>query len=343
MRITQSQFGITADGQVVTAYKMENSRGAWVTVMDYGATVLSIGVPDKMGKLTDVVLGYGELASYENDDAYMGATVGRMCNRVGKGQFRLNGKTYQLALNAGVNHSHGGWVGFNRKLWQVAVLEDGLRCSLLSPDGDEGYPGNLQVQVTFRLSEKNALTISYDAVSDEDTIMNLTNHSYYNLNGGGTAMKHHLQINAQRFLETDVNGLPTGKYLDVDGTPFDFCTTKVVGEAICGSHPQLTIGHGYDHTYVLSGRLAAKLHSPESGITMKVMTDLPGMQLYTSNFLSERTGKYGAMRPRDAICLETQLFPDGMAHYSFPTPVLRAGEQVHFESQYIFSVERGSL
>lgn len=337
MKIVKSMFGTTTAGEKVTAYRMENASGASVTILDYGATVHSICVPDKNGDMRDVVLGYDTVAEYETDDGYLGATIGRMCNRVGKGVFSLNGVTYHLAINCGENHSHGGLCGFDKKMWAVRELEDALEFSLFSPDGEEGYPGNLNVRVTFRFAEDNRLVIAYDAVSDQDTIINFTNHGYYNLNGGGSAMEHELQIFAERFLETDEGGLPTGKYLDVEDTPFDFRKPTIVAENICGSHPQLTIGNGYDHTYVLSGRKAAVLYSPQSGISMTVTTDLPGMQLYTSNYLTERAGKNGCtMRPRNAVCLETQLFPDGMAHYSFPSPVIRAGEAVHFESEYAF-------
>lgn len=339
MQINKRVFGTTAAGETVTAYEMQNTKGAVVTILDYGATVQSLRVPNRQGTLTDVVLGYDTVAAYEADDGYLGATIGRVCNRIGKGVFRLNGNTYHLAINCGPNHSHGGLIGFNRKLWQVEEVEDSLAFSLLSPDGEEGYPGNLQVRVTFTLSEDCSLNIAYDAVSDQDTILNMTNHGYYNLNGFGTAMGHRLQIFAERFLETDNDGLPTGAYLDVEGTPFDFREPMVVADQICGSHPQLTIGCGYDHTYVLSGRRAAVLTGPETGISLTITTDLPGMQLYSSNHLTERTGKAGSvMTPRNAVCLETQLFPDGMGHYGFPSPVIYANVPVHFETEYAFGV-----
>jgi len=339
VQIKTSVFGKTAAGETVSAYEMKNAKGAGVTILDYGATVQSLRMPNRQGTLTDVVLGYDTVAAYEADDGYLGATIGRVCNRIGKGIFCLGGKTYSLAINCGPNHSHGGLVGFNRKLWKVQEVEEGLEFSLFSPDGEEGYPGNLQVRVTFRLTEDCVLNIAYDAVSDQDTILNMTNHGYYNLNGHGTAMGHQLQICAERFLETDNDGLPTGKYLDVEGTPFDFRTPAIVADKICGSHPQLTIGCGYDHTYVLSGRRAAVLTGLETGITLTIMTDLPGMQLYSSNHLTERTGKGGTvMTPRNAVCLETQLFPDGMAHYGFPSPVVYAGVPVHFETEYAFGI-----
>ncbi len=340
MEIKKTIFGTTAAGDTVTAYQMINSVGASVTILDYGATIQSLQMPNRHGILTDVVLGYDTVAAYEADDGYLGATIGRVCNRIGKGVFSLNGKTYSLAINCGPNHSHGGLVGFNRKMWSVSQQKEGLEFSLFSPDGEEGYPGNLRVKVTFSLSDNCVLTLAYDAVSDQDTILNMTSHCYYNLNGFGTAMGHQLQIFADRFLQTDQDGLPTGAFLDVADTPFDFRTPKIVSEQICGSHPQLTIGCGYDHTYALSGRQAAILVGPESGISLTISTDLPGMQLYSSNHLTERLGKNGSiMTPRNAICLETQLYPDGMAHYSFPSPVIRAGETVRFKTEYAFSVQ----
>ena len=337
MEINKKIFGMTAAGDTVTAYQMANAAGASVTVLDYGATVQSLRIPNRQGTVTDVVLGYDTVAQYETDDAYLGATIGRVCNRIGKGIFSLGGKTYHLAVNCGPNHSHGGLVGFNRRMWSVSRQPEGLKFSLFSPDGEEGYPGNLRVSVTFSLSEDCVLTLTYDAEADQDTILNMTSHCYYNLNGTGTAMEHELQIFAERFLQTDRDGLPTGAYLDVAGTPFDFRMPKRVSEQICGSHPQLTIGCGYDHTYALSGRKAAVLKSRESGISMTITTDLPGMQLYSANHLTERMGKNGAaMMPRGAICLETQLYPDGMAHYGFPSPVIRAGEAVQFKTEYAF-------
>lgn len=340
MKIIKSTFGITMEGKTVTAYRLENLAEASVVVLDYGATVQSVCVPDQNGCMTDVVLGYDTVAEYERQDDYLGATIGRMCNRIGKGVFSLDGVTYHLEVNCGQNHSHGGVRGFNKRMWEARILDEALEMSLFSPDGEEGYPGNLAVKVLFRFSEDNHLVISYEAVSDKSTIINFTNHSYYNLNGGRSAMGHELQIFAERFLETDAEGLPTGRYLDVESTPFDFRKPKIVADNIYRQHSQLTIGNGYDHTYVLSGRKAAVLLGPESGIYLAVSTDLPGLQLYTANYLTKRTGKNGLiMKARDAICLETQLFPDGMAHYGFPSPVLPGNKPVHFESEYVFGVK----
>lgn len=340
MSVTCHSFGVTRRGEAVTAWQLSNHTGASVTVLDYGATVQSLCVPDRAGRLTDVVLGYDTASAYETNDGFLGATVGRMCNRIGGAAFSINGKTYPLAQNDGANHLHGGRRGFDKYLWQVEPGEGSLRFSRVSPDGEEGYPGRAAVSVTFRLTEENRLVIAYDAVSDEDTVMNLTNHSYFNLNGGGSILAHRLQVFAARLTENDGASVPTGRFLEVEGTPFDFRRPKAIGRDIGSDHPQMQRGHGYDHNFVLSGPQAAVLYSEESGIVLRVFTTLPGMQVYTANYLSERVGKGGRlMRPRDAVCLETQLFPDGMAHYGFPSPVLRAGEQLHTETHFAFSVE----
>lgn len=340
MSVTRHSFGVTRRGEAVTAWQLSNHTGASVTVLDYGATVQSLCVPDRAGRLTDVVLGYDTVAAYETNDGFLGATVGRMCNRIGGAAFSLNGKTYPLAKNDGVNHLHGGERGFDKYLWQVEPGDDSLRFSRVSPDGEEGYPGRAAVSVTFRLTEENRLELSYDADTDGDTVMNLTNHSYFNLNGGGSVLGHRLQLFAARLTENDDASVPTGRFLDVEGTPFDFRAAKGIGRDIESDDPQIQRGHGYDHNFVLSGAQAAFLYSKENGIALRVFTTLPGMQVYTANYLSERAGKGGRMmRPRDAVCLETQLFPDGMVHYGFPSPVLRAGEHLHTETHFSFSVE----
>jgi len=340
MPVARRFFGTTQQGETVSAWQLSHHTGASVTVLDYGAAVQSLCVPDRAGRLTDVVLGYDTAAAYETNDGHLGATVGRMCNRIGGAAFSLNGKTYPLERNDGVNHLHGGRRGFDRYLWQAEPGEDSLRFSRVSPDGEADYPGRVTVSVTFHFTEENRLVIAYDAVSDADTVINLTNHSYFNLNGGGTVLDHRLQVFAARLTENDGASVPTGRFLDVAGTPFDFRRPKAIGRDIGSDHPQMQRGHGYDHNFVLSGPQAAFLYSQESGIALRVFTTLPGMQVYTANYLSERVGKGGrVMRPRDAVCLETQLFPDGMAHYGFPSPVLRAGEQLHTETHFAFSVE----
>ena len=338
MAVSKFVFGETRSGQPVTAYRLENSAGASVTVLDYGATVQSLCVPNGSGGVTDVVLGYDTVAEYEENDGHMGATIGRMANRIGGAAFRLNGQTYRLAKNDGENHLHGGIQGFDRRLWEAVPLEDSaVTFSRLSPDGEEGYPGNLQVTVTFTLTPQNALRIQYDADTDRDTIVNLTNHSYFNLNGQGTALNHHLQVFSNRITENGAGCLPTGKLLEVAGTPFDFRTPKEIGADIHAADAQLQCVNGYDHNFVLTGKTAAALWSSTSRIKMLVETDTPGMQVYSANYLSDRLGKHGVpMGPREAVCLETQLFPNAMNCYGFPSPVLRAGQHLHSETAFIF-------
>lgn len=293
MTVTTSIFGHTKQGQTVTAYRLENRAGMQVTVLDYGATIQSLRVPDRQGELTDVVLGYDTVAEYEENGGYLGATIGRVGNRIGGAEFSLNGKRYPLAKNDGENHLHGGIKGFDKQMWNVEVREDALVCSRLSPDGEEGYPGNLWVQVTFTLREANALSIQYEARAEGDTLVNLTNHSYFNLDGGGSVLDHELQVFASRITENDAGCLPTGRLLEVEETPFDFRIPKQIGAEINADDAQLRCGGGYDHNYVLSGRRAAVLRSGRSGIEMTVETDQPGMQVYTANGLTQRPGKPG--------------------------------------------------
>ena len=338
MAVSKFWFGETRSGQPVTAYRLENSAGASVTVLDYGATVQSLCVPNGSGGVTDVVLGYDTVAEYEENDGHMGATIGRMANRIGGAAFRLNGQTYRLAKNDGENHLHGGIQGFDRHFWEADPLGDSaVTFSRLSPDGEEGYPGNLQVTVTFTLTPQNALRIQYDADTDLNTIVNLTNHSYFNLNGQGTVLNHSLQVFSNRITENGAGCLPTGKLLEVAGTPFDFRTPKEIGADIHAADAQLQCVSGYDHNFVLTGKTAAALCSSTSRIKMLVETDMPGMQVYSANYLSDRLGKYGVlMGPREAVCLETQLFPNAMNCYGFPSPVLHAGQHLHSETAFIF-------
>ena len=339
MAVNFYEFGVLSDGRKVTAARLTNKTGASLTVLDYGAAVQSLCIPDRNGKMVDVVLGYDTPAEYEKGSCYLGATIGRVGNRIGAAEFSLNGKRYQLAKNDGENHLHGGTEGFDRKFWKMAAQGDSLLCWRVSPDGEENYPGNLKVQVLFSLTEDNRFHLTYDADTDADTPVNLTNHSYFNLNGGGSVLSHRLQLFAERFAENDGGCLPTGKLLWVDGTPFDFRKEKEIGTDIGADDEQLKRAGGYDHNYVLMGKKAAVLYSADSGIEMTVETDLPGMQFYTGNFLTEQRGKNGStIHRRDAACFETQLFPNGMNCYAFPSPVLRAGVHLHTETDYAFRV-----
>lgn len=338
MSVDKFPFGTLADGTEVTAFRIRRGKMCAV-VLDYGATLQTLIVSGRAGAV-DVVLGYESAGEYERRAGNLGGTIGRYANRIGGGEFELNGRRYILARNSGPNHLHGGLRGFDRRIWSAEAGDDQVRFSRLSPDGEEGYPGNLRAAVTYTLTERGLL-ISYDAVSDADTVISLTNHSYFNLAGGGTALAHELRINAASFTENDENCLPTGRLIPVAGTPFDFRTVKPVGRDIGADNVQLAIGHGYDHNFALSGRDAAELYSPESGIAMQITTDMPGVQLYTANFLEHIPGKHGTlMEPRGAICLETQEFPDAVHHADFPSPVLHAGERYHRETELIFTLRQ---
>ena len=333
-------FGTLSSGETVTAARLTNARGMAVTVLDYGATIQSLVVPDRNGRPVDVVLGYDTAPEYEAHDGYLGATVGRVANRIGGAAFTLNGTTYRLAANDGENHLHGGLRGFDKYIWDMRTDGSSIICSRLSPDGEEGYPGNLAVTVTITLTEDGALRIAYNADTDADTPINLTNHSYFNLDGSACVLAHRLQVFADRFCENDAGCLPTGRLLDVAGTPFDFRMEKAVGADIGADDEQLRCGGGYDHNFCLTGTRAAILRSEASGIRMTVDTDRPGMQVYSGNCLTRRAGKGGrVMNRRDALCLETQLYPNALALSAFPSPILRAGRHLHSETVYSFVSE----
>ena len=342
--ITQSTFGYTKAGDVVSAFRLTNNSGACAVILDYGCILQALSVPNAKGGFTDVVLGYDTMAEYEENDGYFGAAIGRVANRIGNSEFTLGGKTYKLASNNGENHLHGGIKGFDKFIWSAAVYGNALELSRVSPDGEEGYPGNLRVKVGYLLTEDNELRISYDADTDADTILNLTNHSYFNLSGGGAVLSHELQVFADKFTENDSGCLPTGKLLDTRDTPFDFSQPKTLGRDIEDDNEQLRFGHGYDHNFVLSDtaklKKAAVLYIPETGIAMSTFTTLPGLQVYSSNFLTQRKGKNGGeIDRRHALCLETQVFPNAMACPNFPSPILRESEHFHSETVYRFETK----
>lgn len=341
MKIEMQTFGATRDEEPVTAYTLE-TEALRLRVLDRGATIQSVWVRDRDGAWVDVALGYDTVAEYESRDGYLGACVGRVANRLGGAAFTLNGVTYPLAKNDGNNHLHGGSRGFDQYIWRAEVLEDGVRFSRISPDGEEGYPGNLKVSVTYRML-KDGFQMEYDAVSDKDTLCNLTNHAYWNLAGHGSAMEHTLQIHADHFLENSGECLPTGKILPVEKTPFDFRQPKKIGRDIDIPDSNLKNGSGYDHNFCLSGNgkltRAAVLHSTISGISMAVDTTMPGMQLYSANFLGPWPGKGGVIyNKRDGVCLETQYYPNAMA-CDFEKPILRAGEHYHHVTRHTFWVK----
>ena len=336
--IEKIPFGSLSDGVEVTLYRLYGKGESHVDILDYGATISSIMVPDRDGVLTEVVLGYDSPQGYEQGQIYLGATVGRHANRIKDGEFVLDGKTYTLDKNSGPNHSHGGFNGYHQRMFLGEVEEDTLTMTLISPDGDQGYPGRLRVKVSFRFDSENRLTIHYWAVSTRETVVNLTNHSYFDLSGGINPMGQYLWMDAQRYTENDENTLPTGVISSVAGTPFDFREAKPLGQDIEAEHPQLQFCRGYDHNFVLMGRgmrVFAQLHSPETGITMTASTDMPGAQLYTGNFIDEPKGRrpYGF---RSGVALETQYFPNSLAIDHFEKPILPAGSIWEHETVYAF-------
>lgn len=334
-------FGYLPDGRAVTAYELEGSQGAYAEILDYGATVLGIHVPDRDGILRDVTLGYDELASYTASDKFFGVTAGRCANRIGYGRFTLNGKTYTLDINSPPHHLHGGARGYQHRMFSARQHEGALILGLYSPDGDQGYPGSLELSVTFRFTPQNELHILYRGTTDQDTLLNLTNHSYFDLSWGQDPLGQSLWIDADRFAENDENTLPTGRLLPVKGTPFDFTVEKPLGRDIDLPDTQLIRCRGYDHNYQLNSGdgPCARLYSSSTGIAMTVKTDMPGMQVYSGNFIGGTKGKNGRVyRPHDGICLETQFFPNAMAIDGFEKPILRAGETYLHETVYGFSV-----
>ena len=348
--ITKAPFG-SADGKSVEIYTLKNGNGVEARIITYGGTVVSLKVPDKSGNLGDVVLGYDSLDQYESAEGYLGALIGRYGNRIAKGTFSLDGKEYKLAVNNGVNHLHGGLKGFDKVVWTAnsSIQADGLHLQLtyLSRDGEEGYPGNLNVKVEYILTDSNELKIVYSATTDKPTIINLTNHSYFNLagQGHGLILDHQLTLNADRFTPTDNGSIPTGELRNVKGTPFDFTKSTAIGARIDQDNEQLKFGSGYDHNFVLNKNgdelsLAATVYEPTSGRVMEVYTTEPGVQFYTGNFLDGSTkGKAGQTYPRrSGFCLETQHFPDSPNKPKFPSVVLRPGKTYTQTTIYKFSV-----
>jgi aldose 1-epimerase len=353
MSITTESFGVTKKGEKVTLYRITNPNGMIAEVIDYGAILKSLFVPDRNGKTADVVLGFDDLASYQVNPSFFGSTIGRNANRIAGAQFCINGELYTLAKNDnGHNNLHSDFeTCFNKKMFTAEVLEDenAVKFSLESPDMDQGFPGNLKADVIYRLTENNGLEIEYFAVSDKDTVYNPTNHSYFNLKGhdSGSAMSHKLWINAKEYTPADNESIPTGELATVAGTPFDFTTAIVIGDRINDDFEQLRFGGGYDHNFVLDkakGKLEqiAVLSEEESGRRMSVYTDLPGVQFYAGNFIVNQTGKGGVKYSRRCgVCLETQYFPNSINEKNFESPLLKAGEEFHSITKYVFSTENG--
>jgi aldose 1-epimerase len=345
-----ANFNATVNGKPVKLYTLKN-KNLTIAITNYGGRIVSLMVPDKKGKLTDVVLGYDSVKNYQKPkEPFFGALIGRYGNRIARGKFNLDGKNYQLDINDGVNTLHGGFHGFYAQVWDAKQINAStLELTYVSKDGEGGYPGKLTVKVTYSLTDNNGVKIDYEATTDKATVINLTNHAYFNLNGAGdsTITDHLLQINADKITPIDSTLIPTGKLMAVTGTPFDFTTEKTIGERIKTDNEQLKFGKGYDHNFVLNkstgDKPAAIVTSPKTGIVMSVYTVEPGLQFYSGNFLTgaDHDGKGKVAYPyRSAFCLETQHFPDAPNEPSFATTVLKPGATYKTSSEYRFSVKQ---
>lgn len=347
MSISSAPFGTAVTGAAVDLYTLKNSRGTTVKITPWGGVVTQIVVADRTGKPGDVVLGFADAAAYTAAVPYIGALIGRYGNRIAKGQFSLDGQTYTLAVNNGANHLHGGIKGFDKVLWSAAPVNPGvpsLTLTYQARDLEEGYPGNLTATVVYTLTEADELVIEYQAVTDKKTIVNLTNHTYFNLAGGGDILGHEVMINADRYTPVDEGLIPTGELAPVAGTPFDFRSATAIGARIDQDDEQLKRGKGYDHNFVLNGqmgelRLAASVYEPKSGRVVEVFSTEPGLQFYSGNFLDgSLTGKGGQSYAfRSGFCMETQHFPDSPNQADFPSTVLNPGETFHSKTVYKFS------
>jgi len=355
--VTRGPFGTTPQGETVSLFTLTNAGGMEVRAMTYGGIILSLKVPDRDGALGDLVLGYDDLDGYLEETPYFGAIIGRYGNRIGGARFVLDGRTYSLAANDGPNHLHGGLVGFDKVVWNAESFQNdegvGVVFSRTSPDGEEGYPGNLSVQVTYTLTDDNELIFYYQATTDAPTPVNLTQHTYFNLagQGSGDVLDQRLVIHASRYTPVDEGLIPTGELAPVEGTPFDFRTPHAIGERIDADDPQIARGGGYDHNWVLDRQevgegglaLAVRVEEPTTGRVMEVYTTEPGVQFYSGNFLDgSLTGKGGAVyNHRNGFCLETQHFPDSPNQPGFPSALLRPGEEYRSRTVYRFGTDRG--
>ena len=345
------EYGMTKDGQTIEAYTLRNTSGMEVNLITFGGILTSIRVPDRQGRFANVALGFNNLADYEAEHPYFGAITGRYANRIRGGRFSLDGKDYKLFKNDGENSLHGGAIGFDKRVWTASEANGALDLAYRSRDGEEGYPGNLDVRVRYSLDADNGLRIDYTAETDAPTVLNLTNHSYFNLlgEGEGTIYDHMLTLNADAYTPTDAHQIPTGEIAPVDGTPFDFRRAKTIGSGQRSTHPQIVAAQGYDHNFVLNRRglaegelgLAARAYEPRSGRVMEVWTTEPGVQFYAGNFLDATLiGASGRLyRQSDGFALETQHFPDSPNQPQFPSTVLRPGTRMASTTVYRFSTD----
>ena len=344
MAVTQNLFGYTKDLKPVHILNITNAKGMKIRVLTYGAAIHSVFVPDRDGKSTDVCLGYNTVAEYENGTGYFGATLGRCTNRIAKGRFTLNGVEYHLTINENGNTLHSG-CGFDKKVFSYDILDDNkVKFSYTAADGEEGFPGRMDMSVTYTLSDDNEIIMDYSACADKDTVANFTNHTYFNLNGEGVGdiLDHDMQIFADYMTVADSEGIPTGELGDVTGTPFDFRVPKKIGRDINLDNEQLRYGNGFDHNFAvdLSGKLhiAAKAHSEKTGITLSVLSTMPGLQFYAGNGMGDLTvGKTANYPVRSGFCLEAQYFPNSPNIESFPSVTLRVGET--FSEKIIFKFD----
>lgn len=350
--ISKRAYGTTRDGKAVTEFTLTNTHGMVAKIINYGGIITALHVPDRNGTFGDVVLALNSLAEYEAGHPYFGALIGRYGNRIGKATFTLDGKAYSLAVNNGPNALHGGLKGFDKQVWDAKEIASSagvaIELSYLSPDGEEGYPGNLSVTVVYTLTDANALQIDYRATTDKTTVVNLTNHSYFNLsgNGSGTVYDQIVQINADRYTPVNDSLIPTGELAPVAGTPFDFRSPKVINGGLRSSHQQVVYGRGYDHNFVLNRKgsgleQAARVYAPATGRALEVWTTEPAMQFYTGNFVDGTlVGSSGGIyRQGDGLCLETQHYPDSPNQSNFPTTTLKPGETYQTTTVYKFSTE----
>ena len=350
---TSKAFGKTTDGTPVTLYTLTNAHGLEATITNFGGIVVSLKTPDRTGKMGDVVLGFETLEPYFTNTPHFGALIGRYGNRIGQAKFTLDGKEYTLAKNNGENSLHGGTVGFHKKVWTArpATRKDGqaIELTYVSKDMEEGFPGTLTSTVVYTLTDNDELRIEYSAKTDKPTIVNLTNHSYFNLAGTGDILKHEMMLDADRFTPVDAGLIPTGELKPVQGTPFDFRKATAIGARIDAADDQIKKGGGYDHNWVLNGKmgtmhLAARVSEPTTGRTMEVTTTEPGVQFYTGNFLDGTLkGKGGTVyNKRAGFCLETQHFPDSPNKPAFPSTVLRPGATYSTTTVYKFGTDKKS-
>lgn len=352
MSITEKKFGELRTGEKVRLFHLENSKGAYAEILDYGALLVKLCVPDREGKLVDVVLGYDDLESYQENGCFFGAVIGRNGNRIEGGRFSIYGKETILAQNENENNLHSGPNGFEKKMWQLEASSEeknSITLYRISPDGENGFPGEMRVSVKYELTENNSLRLTYQGACDQPTVANMTNHSYFNLSGEGSGdiLGQYLTIHAKYYTPVrDSKSIPTGEYAPVEGTPMDFTHAKQIGKEIDSGFSQLAYTGGYDHNYVTDNyakgslRLIASAYSEDTGIAMDVVTDCPGVQFYAGNFIKEEKGKNGHIyKKRNGFCLETQVEPNAINVENFHSPILEEGDVYHSVTEYRFYVK----